>query len=164
MGPGDGQRIADPAGFQVFAQAEVGVDLITGYLPGGHASVQGAADHHPGQLGLGRETGPCGDAGRLAAGRVSDPGLRQIKLTVDERVTQPGPHRSGKRRPGRSRYVPPYPCTAVEHRPCRCFLQITHLVDDQHNTGITQVLAPVLSVGVADCGAQIGVFCALPPA
>ena len=46
-------------------------------------------DHPQNQLRLGREPGAIGDAGGVAARRVTGPGSRQVQLPVDQRV--PGP-------------------------------------------------------------------------
>jgi hypothetical protein len=74
LGALDGQHIRQLAGLQPAAQPAVGaVDLLGSHPAGRHPSLQGAVQHHPGQLGLGREPDPVGDAGDLAALGVSQP-------------------------------------------------------------------------------------------
>lgn len=94
LGPGQDQRVIAGDGEHrvqaaaLAAAAELGV-VAVGFVAGDPAERQqrivgGAFDHSPGQLRLGREHRPRGDAGVGESVGVGEPGLGQIKLSVDE--------------------------------------------------------------------------------
>ena len=61
------------------------IDLIGGHPGGRHAGVQGALQHHPGQLRLGPEPDLLRDPRGPTPRRVVGPALGQVQLPVDHR-------------------------------------------------------------------------------
>ncbi len=87
----DGQHIGDVLLLQPGAQRPViPIGLVGGHPGERHPRADGPLDHQPGQLRLGRERRVPGNPGRLAAGRVTGPGLRQVQLPVNQRVPARG--------------------------------------------------------------------------
>jgi hypothetical protein len=109
-----------------------------------------AVQHHPGQLGLGREPDPGGDAGGLQARGIVSPALGQVQLAVDH----PVPSIAGIGQVDGDLGVVDLAGGAgvLASHPHRvgALLAVAGLVDHQHRARVTQVLQQVLAEVVAD--------------
>jgi len=115
--------------------------------PGGH----GPVNHRPGQCGLGRELAlVVRHAGRRAPVAVLGPGLGQIDLAVDERVSGCGG--VGEIDGDLAVLDPACGSGVLTLYPNRrgALLDVPGLVDHQHRGGVAEVLADVVTQVVPD--------------
>ena len=147
----DGQHIGDVLLLQPGAQRPViPVGLVGGHPGERHPRADGPLDHQAGQLRLGRERRVSGNPGRLAAARVTGPGLRQVQRPVNQRVPARGSIAKvdrdlGVLDPARGAGVLP-----LHPRRGGAFLHVPRLIHHQHRAGITQLLHDVTAHVVAD--------------
>ena len=147
----DGQHIGDVLLLQPGAQRPViPIGLVGGHPGERHPRADGPLDHQPGQLRLGRERRVSRNPGRLAAARVTGPGLRQVQRPVNQRVPARGSIAKvdrdlGVLDPARGAGVLP-----LHPRRGGAFLHVPRLINHQHRAGITQLLHDVTAHVVAD--------------